>query len=330
MNKSIESVLLFCLVSIAVVVAPALGQEENFCYFPTASETDGRMISFSNRATSTFSQVAEIQILHIGGSTSCPELTYPDPMQPDVQLGPECLDFGIFDGDSSNGSGHWDQNYSAVQPSDGELKFDLYWDPAGDGSGLGSPIGTWYGNNGGPAPNTFAAGDGSWVVSGQAPDGSMPDNDWFNWEIRIDPDLADLHDGDYDGISRLRMVVGLADPSYAQSLVSNLKPAFPSPTSQEPRGFRVRGRGENAQRSRHSLSPRGACRRGSQSPALSRGGHHLRWGLGLQLHRSAGFQVGDDLRRRFRSGSWFGYHHVLHTIVRPGASRGTLQWLALL
>lgn len=239
MTEGLAGVLIILgFVRVAPAQKPDSGNE-NFCYFPSSNATDGRMFSFGNSATSTFDQLVQLQVLHFQGNSTCVRAD-----------GRECLVLSIFDGDTSSGGlfqsgnakGHWDvtteSNGTVIDddPTLGELKFELYYDPNGDGSSLGGPIGSWYGNNThglnettGPTPFPNEAWNASFSSGTPRLTGGMPDNGWWDLEIVVDPSLADQDtSGRSDGISRYRMMISFVGPS-DKSIITDLKAAVSVP-----------------------------------------------------------------------------------------------------
>jgi len=112
------------------------GGESMYNCFPTCAENDGRFLSIAGTGLETLVGFENIFRIAVDRNAASFEL-------------------GIFDGDTG---GLWDFPRSK---SPSQLEFRLYADPAGDGSGVGTPL---------------------WTASG----GDMTDNTWFNVTLPTD------------------------------------------------------------------------------------------------------------------------------------------------
>lgn len=137
-----------------LLVLPALAQigPGPFAAFPTADETDSRMLSFGCAGIQTFEQEVSVVIV--------------------VPPEESSLTISIFDGDTSgigaDGKRHWDSGSR-------QLKYELFADPLFDLS-LPTQIGSWFGNAANPISGPL------WTTTAA----NMPDNDW--WGVTIDVD----------------------------------------------------------------------------------------------------------------------------------------------
>ncbi len=156
------------VVVVAWLAVDAEAQESVTPYncFPTCSEVDGRMLSLAGAGLKTLGgDFINIQIVSSGDG----------------------FEVGIFDGD--NGAGaipHWDRVGSG-ELGVTQLRFRLFADPDGDGTGsfeVGPP-GGWFSDGVNPVHGTFFSSS----VDGMA-NGAMPDNNWFDIGMADAPEAA--------------------------------------------------------------------------------------------------------------------------------------------
>lgn len=131
------------------------GQGPAYTYFPSASTTDGRMLSFGSSAIATLVGASLRVKIRVPASASSFEI-------------------GVFDGDTGKdgqgrtnpAAGHWDLGTADVE-------YELLADPQGDGSGA-ARLGRWGGNTANQTSGPL------W----SAPSATMPDNDWWTLNVQ--------------------------------------------------------------------------------------------------------------------------------------------------